>query len=150
VGCAQQVAELTPRLRTLHGLGVQSIFLSSGDAEFIDEFSRRHKLEDKSVTILTDPSLKVYELANLRRSKWATYGLPAMVGAARAMGRGYVNEKGSGDDTQQGGLLLMDAGNTVRFCYRNKNSADRADSNVVVQIAMGLAAKSVSRDLGRV
>ena len=92
------------------------------------------------MTILTDPTLKVYRLAGLNRSAWATFGPQALIGAVRALGRGHVQSGRHGDDTQQGGMLLMDDDGLVRFCYRNKHLGDRADANDVVQVAMSLAA----------
>lgn len=126
------------------------VFLGNGDAGFIAEFSRRHNLGDKHVTILTDPTLNVYQLAGLERSVWSILEPQALVGAVRALGRGHTQSGRAGDDTQQGGLLLMDSEGVVRFCYRNKHLTDHADANEVVQVAMTLAAGSIAPAQGRV
>ncbi len=137
-------------MHSLGTLGVKSVFVGSGDASVIEDFSKRQNLEDKQVTILSDPSLQVFALAGLQRSAWSTYGLPAMAGAIRAMGRGYENKRRAGDGTQQGGLLVMDEDGVVRFCYRNQHLADRADANDVMQIAISMAAEGLDPDSGLV
>ena len=69
------------------------MLLGNGRADFIEDFSRRNNLEDKPVTILTDPSLEVYQYAGLERSAWSTFGPRGVVGFAKALAKGNTQTK---------------------------------------------------------
>jgi len=137
-------------LLQLDRLGVHTVFIGNGAADFIDEFIVRHNLRDKRFTIVTDPSLASFSAAGLKRSRWATMGAPGMFGMARAWGRGFKPYKGPGDDWQQGGALFMDGDNLVRHYFRSRFVGDVADANELVSVAMGLAAAKIEPAKGHV
>lgn len=126
------------------------VLLGNGRPDFIEAFSQRNHLGDKPVTILTDPSLEVYQYAGLQRSAWATFGPKSVVGFAKALAKGNSQSKLEGDSTQQGGLIILDEAGKVRFLYRNKDIGDHADTGAVMSVALSMAAKNVDSSKGRV
>ncbi len=138
IGCSIQVAEIAPRLRQFHELGLRSVFIGNGNADHIAGFVERHGLGDKSVTIVTDPTLKTYASLHLPRSIWATFGPRAVLEALQARGRGLQNYRTEGDDLQQGGLLLLDGDHVVVHRHGNRSLGDVADTGDVVDDAMRL------------
>lgn len=107
---------------------------------FIEGFVEREKLADQPVTIVTDPSLKAFEAAELERSILATIGPGAIKGAWKARRAGYRQKGMQGDHTQQGGVLLLDRSGAPAFYHRNDNLGDHADPAEVVAAARAAAA----------
>jgi hypothetical protein len=89
---------------------------------------------------VTDPSLKVFEAAELERSILATVGPSAIKAAWRARKAGFRQKGIEGDHTQQGGILLLDRDGAPAFYHRNDNLGDHADPEKVVAAARALAA----------
>jgi hypothetical protein len=107
---------------------------------FIEGFVEREKLAGEPVTIVTDPSLKAFEAAELERSILATIGPGAIRGAMRARKAGYRQKRIEGDHLQQGGILLLDKAGGAAFYHRNGNLGDHADPAEVIAAARALAA----------
>ena len=79
IGCAVAVADLAPRLREIDAAGTRTVLLGNGSPTSIAGFMERNALDDKPVTLLTDPSLAAFRAAGLQRSAWATFGPRAVV-----------------------------------------------------------------------
>ncbi len=107
---------------------------------FIEGFVEREKLDDQPVTIVTDPSLKIFQAADLERSVLATIGPSAIKDAWRARKAGYRQVGIEGDKLQQGGVLLLDKSGAAAFYHRNDNLGDHADPAAVVAAARSAAA----------
>lgn len=116
------------------------VFVGNGAPMFIEGFVEREKLADQPITIVTDPSLKVFEAAELERSVLATVGPSAIKAAWRARKAGYRQPGIEGDKTQQGGMLLLDKGGAPLFYHRNEHLGDHADPQAVVAAARAAAA----------
>lgn len=106
---------------------------------FIEGFVEREKLAGEPVTIVTDPSLKVFEAAELERSVLATIGPSAIKGAWKARKAGYRQKRIEGDNIQQGGMLLLDRNGGAAFYHRAEHLGDHADPAAVVAAARALA-----------
>ncbi len=106
---------------------------------FIEGFVERENLADQPITIVTDPSLKVFEAADLERSVLATVGAKAIKAAWRARKAGYRQPAIEGDKLQQGGMLLLDRVGEPVFYHRNDHLGDHADPAEVVAAARRLA-----------
>lgn len=107
---------------------------------FIEGFVEREKLADQPVTIVTDPSMKVFDAADLERSILSTVGAGAIKAAWRARKKGYRQVGIEGDKLQQGGILLLDKSGAAAFYHRNDNLGDHADPAAVVAAARAAAA----------
>ena len=142
IGCAEQITELTPRLREIAGAGARTLLVGSGAPDVIDAFVERQGLSDKDVAIVTDPSLAAFRAAGLARSVWATYGPRAVADYVRALGSGFVSRKLAGDLYQQGGALVVDAGGRVVFHRVARSLGDHADAADLVDAVLSLAARA--------
>lgn len=107
---------------------------------FIEGFIEREKLAGEPVTIVTDPSLAVFDAANLERSVLATVGPSALRAAFRARKAGYRQVSIEGDKLQQGGILLLDRSGAPAFYHRNDNLGDHAAPDEIVKAARTAAA----------
>ena len=88
---------------------------------------------------MTDPSLKIFDAADLERSVLSTVGPSAARAAWRARKQGYRQVAIEGDKLQQGGVLLLDRSGAAAFYHRNDNLGDHADPAQVLAAARGLA-----------
>lgn len=116
------------------------LFVGNGAPMFIEGFVEREKLADQPITIVTDPSLAVFEAADLERSVLATVGPAAIKAAWRARKAGYRQPGIEGDKLQQGGMLLLDGSGAAAFYHRNEHLGDHADPKAVVAAARAAAA----------
>lgn len=144
VGCAEQMTELSPRLRDLAQAGVRTVLVGNGTPEQLAAFIERHALTGAPVEVVTDPPLGLYSALELRRSAWATIGPRALVDMARAMTAGHPHRPVEGDATQQGGVLLVDGRGIVRFYHRNRSLGDHADTSDLVEAALRLRIEASS------
>lgn len=150
IGCTMQIAAIEPRLPEFSDLGMRTIVVGNGTAEFIDEFRQRHMLVDKQVTIVTDPSLRAFEALALRRTFFSAWGFRPLLGAVLAKGRGLSGYRGPGDTYQQGGALVIDADGVVQYFHRNEHLSDQADTNDLVDAAMRVLYRANSENKGLV
>ena len=143
IGCSAQVTDLAPRLGELQRLGIRTLFIGNGAPDFIAHFIERFALStairNEQVDILTDPTLSVHRAAALSRSFWGAYGPLAIWDFIRLLGNGHVNRATEGDNFQQGGALLVDAGGIIAWYHRSNRLAGHAPSVDVVDAAMQLA-----------
>jgi len=139
-GCSEHVEELSPRLLELSALGVRAVFVGNGEPRFIDGFVARHALEDKRVEVFTDPTLAVFRAAGLLRSAWATFGPRGLADQLRGLSHGLGWGGMKGDQLQQGGSLVVDAGGVLAFAHRSESVGGHARAADLVEVAMRLAA----------
>lgn len=116
------------------------VFVGNGAPMFIEGFVEREKLADQPIEIVTDPSLKIFELADLERSLGATVGPSAIKAAWRARKAGYRQVAIEGDRLQQGGMLLIDRAGGAAFHHRNQHLGQHADPAELMAAARRLAA----------
>ena len=78
-----------------------------------------------SVSILTDPSRKAYDLAGMKRSAILTLLNPkSLVRWARANLHGFRQGKTAGDAWQQGGAMVVLPGDKVSYRYVSLGPGD--------------------------
>ena len=90
--------------------------------------------------LLTDPSLRTYKAASLKRSIGATFNLGLLSSARRAFSKGFRQKGVQGDAWQQGGVFVLDRGGEVIYSQRSTNAGDHADPDAVLDALAGLAA----------
>ncbi len=149
VACAEQVTQLSPRLRELDQLGVGVIFIGNGEKRYMEAFVQRHALSDKSVQVVSDVSLSSFRVAGLMRSWWSVFGPRALYGEMRARGQGHQFQGIEGDGLQQGGALLLDSKASVLLHYKNRATGDFVDPNAILGEALKFRAR-VGRSKGAV
>lgn len=145
LACAEQVSLLSPRLYEFRELGFECILVGNGEPNFIDGFAERTGLRDKSATVVTDPSLVLYQAAGLVHSTMGSFGPLAWPGFVRARLMGFRNWFGEGDPAQQGGCLVLDAGGVVVLHVVSRYLGDQVDADAVHAAALGVIAGQASR-----
>jgi hypothetical protein len=105
---------------------------------FIEGFIEREKLADRKVTIVTDPSLKAFQAADLERSLMSTVGPKAIRAAMRARKAGFRQVAVEGDKLQQGGIILIDKEGRLGFHFANPSLGVHADPDEIVKAARAL------------
>jgi len=134
IGCAEQIAILRPRLPELAALGVGVVIVGSGTADQLAGFVERENLD--GITCFTDPDRAAYRAAELRRSRWGTFGPVALGQAARAYLHGHRNGRPQGDLHQQGGTLYVTRAGVVGFYHGAASLGDHARLLDVVDVAL--------------
>ena len=142
IGCAQQVAMLAPRLHELAAIDLDTVVIGCGRVDHIDEFVARHGLEGERLRVVSDPTLEIHRRAGLERSWWAAYGPRSWWEALRAWGRGFRGSGRQGDESQQGGAILVDGDRVIRYLERSRHLGDPVDISDAVDVALGVFAGS--------
>ena len=133
LGCSVHMADLAPRLEEMKKLGLEVVLVGNGAPNFIEGFIERFRLDEKLVTITTDPSLKTHQAAQLKRSFWATLGPKGIVDQLRALLGGHRQNHIQGDNWQQGGAILLDGDGRVVYYHQNESVSDHASTSELVQ-----------------
>ncbi|MGH7296899.1 MAG: AhpC/TSA family protein, partial [Polyangiaceae bacterium] len=118
------------------------VIVGSGPPSSIAAFAARNTLDDKPVTLLTDPSLAAYRAAGLVRSAWATFGPRAVVDYVRALTSGFARRPTDGDLLQQGGAIVVGVGGRVVLHRVYESLGEHVDASDLVDAALALAARS--------
>jgi hypothetical protein len=117
---------------------VRVLLVGNGAPHYIDAFLERQDLSDKNVTVVTDPTLRSHQAAQLDRSSWATIGPRAVKDAVVAFARGYRQTGIEGDRLQQGGVVLLDREGKVAFHHSNPSLGAHADAAKLLEAARSL------------
>ena len=137
IACTEHVAELAPHLSDLDAMGINVVFVGNGAPNFIEGFVERNGLSP-AVEVVTDPSLEVFRIAGMERSRRSTYGPRAVVNAGRAVLRGFRQTAIEGDALQQGGVIVIAKGGEVAYVHRDRALGDHAPTDEVVAAARAL------------
>jgi peroxiredoxin len=138
IACTEHVAELAPHVPALEALGVKVVLIGNGAPHFIDGFIARNGIGPQ-VEVVTDPSLEVFRLAGMERSRASTYGPRAAYNAGRAMLRGCRQTAIEGDVLQQGGVVVIDPSGEVAYVHRDRALGDHPPTAEILEAARAVA-----------
>ena len=82
--------------------------------------------------LLTDPALRAYRAAGLRRGRVEILSPRLLANTARALGEGYRQEGVQGDPWQLGGALVIQRGGRVTYRQVSREAGDHAGPDDVV------------------
>ena len=121
---AAQVRGVTDRIEQK---GARVIFIGNGTPAMATMFK-----EDFAVRspLYTDPSLEVYEAAQLKRGLGSV--LRAIKNVPRALTKGHMQGRTQGDALQQGGVLIVDTSGAIRYRYTSEVGGDHPDLEDVI------------------
>jgi peroxiredoxin len=136
--CSAMVTALLPRVPELAGLGVRVVLVGAGSPEAANAFAARMELDGGHVELVTSDDLAAHRAAELVRSSWSTYGPRSVFTSLYlyALGHWAPRRADDGDVTQQGGVLYMTREGRVAFHHVDRDLADRASLNDVVEAAL--------------
>jgi len=122
-------------------LGIQLIFVGNGKFEELEEFIERMNLTEDYITIVTDPTLKIFEKFGLEYSVKSLLNVGTITSAMRAFRKGHRNRGTKGGDRgshfQQGGVALLDSTHNVQYSYRSEFLGDNPNTDKLLEIAEG-------------
>lgn len=135
IGCAAHLTQLSPRLNEFLQKDFRIILIGNGDSQFIDGFKERFALKDQRIHVLTDTSLKLYQLFNLERSWTKTFGFSSFVKTWKLFAKGLSNKEMQGDSIQQGGSFIVDTNYEIQFAHVSSYVGDNADISEMMEVA---------------
>ena len=126
------MTELRSRAGDFERAGAKLAVIGNGWPAMAKAFAERNQLPP-SMTLLTDPSRKAYQLAGLRRSILLTFGPWAVIPFVRTLLRGYRQRRKAGDLWQQGGAMVIAPGGKVLFRHASWHPGDQASPLQLLQ-----------------
>jgi peroxiredoxin len=133
IGCTEQMLAIAPKIEEIENLHVSIKIIGNGAPMFIEGFIEKFKLGNKAVEIYTDPSLKIYEEANMVRSFWRIYNPKTIVEYLKAWRKGIGQKSVKGDNLQLGGTFLVNSASILEYYFQNKSVAGIADPNELMK-----------------
>ncbi len=113
---------MRPHIAELKRAKVEVALIGSGAPHSARAFRDKSDLE--GVLVLSDEPLASYKLAGFRRGALSTFSPRAMLNYARAVAAGFRQGKTQGDPMQQGGVMVVDAAEKVRYRYASRVGGD--------------------------
>ena len=104
--------------------------IGNGHPEQALAFKDKQKI---TFPLFTDPDLKSYRAAGLRRGLISTLSPRSMLHGARALSGGNVVTAVLGDAWQQGGVFVITPDDRVLFSQRSKEAGDHADPADIIR-----------------
>jgi len=122
--CREQVAGLRGELKQIRDRGAELVVVGNGRPEQARDFKVKQQIK---FPLLTDPELRAYRAAGLRRGLISSLGPRTMLHGIRALTGGNIQSTVQGDPWQQGGVFVITPGERVLFTQRSKEAGDHAD-----------------------
>lgn len=102
--CREQVAQLRPMIPEVESLGARFAVVGNGTVAHAAWFVKDQKVDFE---VRTDPTLKVYELADFKRTVGSSFNPKSLSSAVRALKGGFRQSATKGDALQQGGAMIV-------------------------------------------
>ena len=122
--CRERTAQLCARKGEFEQRAVRVVLVGPGAPDKAARFALRHGC---GFPVFTDPTLGVQKNAGLRRGRWSTLRLRALVNLVRALRSGFRQTAVEGDAWQQGGALLFDGDGRLRHAQVDRVAGDPLD-----------------------
>ena len=107
----------------IHGKGAELVVIGNGAPHFIAGF---RELTFYRGPLYTDPSLKVFEAAQLERGVGKTIDPRGLLKGVRAFASGHRQGRTQGDTWQQGGTLVIAPGGIVKWQHVSQRPGDNS------------------------
>ena len=117
------MAELRSRAEEFEKAGARLAIVGNGSPQMAKAFGARSGLP-VSVTLLTDPTLRSYAEAGLKRSALLTLGPRGWLPYIRTLRKGFRQGRLAGDPWQQGGAVVIAPGGRVLYRFISTQPAD--------------------------
>lgn len=99
------------------------IVIGNGAPHFIAGFREITKYDGP---LYTDPSLAVFQAAELKRGVGTVLNIGAGIATLKAFGRGGKQGATQGDNWQQGGVLVIATDGTIKWHHASERPGDNA------------------------
>ncbi len=115
----------------LRSLGADLTVIGSGAAHYVEAFQEETGL---AARILSDPDLKTYQAAGLRRGVAKTFSLSSLIGGLRAYASGHRQTGLQGDPWQQGGALVVAPDGPVLLHHVSESLGDHVAGEILLAV----------------
>lgn len=109
--------------------GAHLVVVGNGQPFHAQDFEDKHHLP---FTLLTDPDLKAYAAAGLRRGLLTVVNPWAVGHAVRSLVGGHRQGSTQGDPWQQGGVFVIQPDNSVLFSYVSQEAGDHPQPSQIL------------------
>jgi hypothetical protein len=116
--------------REICDAGADVVVIGNGAPNFIAGF---RETTGFTGAVYTDPSLAVYEAAQLQRGVRTMLSVGAAARTLGAFARGYRQGRTQGDNLQQGGVLVVGKDGSVLWHHVSTGPGDNADPREIVR-----------------
>ena len=134
--CREQVAQLRDINPQIEASGAELTVIGSGKKEQAATFAEERNL---TFRLLTDPGLRSYKAADLKRSVSSTFRPSMVLSGARAMKAGFRQGMVQGDAFQQGGAFVVAKGGELLFEQRSSAAGDHFELDALLGALKGSA-----------
>lgn len=130
------MTELRSHAAEFEKAGAGLVIIGNGRPALAKRLAERNQLP-ASMTLLTDPSLRAYQAAGLKRGVWRTLGPRGWLPYLRTLRRGFRQRRLAGDAWQQGGALALAAGGKVLYRHVSEHPGDQASASALLKALAG-------------
>ncbi len=123
--------QLHQRVEELRAAGAELYVIGNGSPMFMDGF---RETTGYTGPLYTDPSLEVYKAAGLERGVMKVLHPRAALAALGALKGGFRQGRAQGDQTQQGGVLVVDPRGDVVWSHVSRFAGDNAPPDDVLKV----------------
>ena len=121
--------QLHREIESIRRAGAELFVIGNGSPSFIEGFREQTKYDG---VIYTDPSLAVYQAAQLERGVMKTLDPRALGKTFGAFMRGHKQGLNQGDAWQQGGVLVIAPSGDVKWHHASERPGDNAEPSQIV------------------
>ncbi len=121
--------QLHREIDSIRATGAELYVIGNGSPSFIEGFRETTKYDGP---IYTDPSLAVYQAAELKRGVLKTFDPRALGPTIGAFMRGHRQGLTKGDAFQQGGVLVVTPDGVVTWHHASERPGDNAEASEIV------------------
>lgn len=122
--CREQVAQLRDIDPEIRRRDARLLVIGNGKPAQAKAFAAERQL---GFALYTDPGLRAYRAAGLRRAFASTFNLSLVQHGVRALKTGFRQGLVQGDPWQQGGAFVFAPGDQVLFEQRSDTAGDHVD-----------------------
>lgn len=116
-------------LDEIHAAGAELVVIGNGSPHFIKGFREEVKYDGK---LYTDPSLRTYALAGMKRGFMRVLNPMGAFRAVRALSRGAMQTRTKGDTSQQGGVIVVRPDGKMPFAHADSSPGDLAKNDKIL------------------
>lgn len=128
--CKEQVAQLRDALPEIIQRGAELKIIGSGRPDQANEFLRDVPID---APVYSDPNMKAYRAAGLRRDMRSNANLKTLKHGIRAVRKGFMQTKVKGDPWQQGGVFVITPDGRPLFQYVSSEAGDHPDPKKILE-----------------
>lgn len=127
--CREQAAQLRPFTSEFEAAGAELTVIGNGSVKQAAAFAEERDLPFR---LLTDPGLRSYKAADLKRSVLSTFRPTLVTSGLRALKGGHRQSSVRGDPIQQGGAFVIAAGGDVLYSQKSDTAGDHVDPEALL------------------